>query len=362
MMRLADWSPTYLAREYVGDPSSGQGEARILSGNVGLHRMQRLDDFPHARYNSLLMISVVIPVRNEEQNVAPLHAKLTAALAALGEPFEIIFSDNASTDGTVAALRALPRVKVLLLARDFGQTSNLDAAIHESRGDVVITMDGDQQNDPSDIPRLIAKIREGYDAVSGWRQDRRDAPSRRALSRLANWLTARISGLALHDSACALKAYRGELLRSVHLYGEMHVFLPALLYLRGARVAEIPVRHHERVHGISKHYFMKAVKDIADLLTIKFIAGIGGRPLVFFGGVGVLSALLGAISAGVAIYLKFAGMRNFGQTPLPILTVFFFIAGLILFMLGFLAELLVRVYYETTNRTPYVIREKFENH
>jgi len=307
------------------------------------------------------MISVVIPVHNEEGNVAALHTRIVSVLQKLGEPFEIVFSDNASTDRTVEKLRALSPVKVLLLARDFGQTSNLDAAIHETAGDIVITMDGDLQNDPADIPVLVAKIREGADAVSGWRRDRHDPAGRRVLSCFANWLTRKVSGLALHDSACALKAYRGDLVRSVHLYGEMHVFLPAYLYLRGARVVEVPVQHHAREHGISKHNFMKAVKDISDLLTIKFLTDVSGRPLLFFGGAGICAGLLGIVSLVIAVYLKLAEIRNFGQTPLPILTIFFLLTGLILFMLGFLAELLVRVYYETNQRTPYVIRDRFTN-
>ena len=243
---------------------------------------------------------------------------------------------------------------------DFGQTSALDAGIHEAQGDIIITMDGDLQNDPADIPKLVAKIREGYDVVSGWRQDRHDSFGRRLLSRLANGLTAKVSGLYLHDSACAMKAYRREVVQAVHLYGEMHVFLPAYLHSRGAKVAEIPVLHHSRQFGISKHYFMKAVKDIFDLMTIKFLTTMTGRPLLFFGGIGVVSFLLGFVVFAISIYLKFASLRNFGQTPLPILAVFFVLAGILFFMLGFLAELMLRVYFETNHKTPYVIKERIE--
>ena len=230
-----------------------------------------------------------------------------------------------------------------------------------SKGDIIITMDGDLQNDPADIPNLIAKINEGYDVVSGWRQMRDDSFGRRVLSRLANWLTARMTGLYLHDSACALKAYRREVITQVHLYGEMHVFLPAYLYGRGAKVAEIPVRHYARQFGLSKHYFMKAVKDIFDLLTIKFLATMTGRPLLFFGGTGLVAFLIGILISAVAVYLKIIGLRNFGQTPLPILSVFFILSGILFFMLGFLAELILRVYFETSKRTPYIIRERIEN-
>ncbi|MBU1179855.1 glycosyltransferase family 2 protein, partial [Patescibacteria group bacterium] len=250
------------------------------------------------------MISIVIPVYNEEENVAILHNKILDVMRNLGGPYEIIFVDDGSTDNTLAKLKALPRVKIIVLSMDFGQTSALDAGIHDAKGDIIITMDGDLQNDPADIPKLVAKIREGYDVVSGWRQERNDSFGRRALSKLANWLTAKMTGLYLHDSACAIKAYRREILQSVRLYGEMHVFLPAYLYGRGAKVAEVPVIHHARKFGVSKHYFFKAVKDIFDLLTIKFITSMTGRPLVFFGGIGVVSMLLGVVIAGISVYLK----------------------------------------------------------
>ncbi len=304
------------------------------------------------------MISIVIPVFNEEKNVVALHAKIAEVMKKFGEPYEIIFSDNASTDKTLDKLKTLSGVSILRLARNYGQTSNLDAAIHEAKGDIIITMDGDFQNDPEDIPALISKIGEGYDVVSGWRQERNDSFGRRILSRCANWLTAKVTGLMLNDSACTLKAYRREVLEDVHLYGEMHVFLPALLHMRGANVAEIPVRHHARQFGISKHHFMKAVKDISDLLTIKFLSSMNGRPLIFFGGVGIASTCLGFGTALLSVYLKLAHIRDFGQTPLPIFSIFLVLTGLILFMLGFLAELMLRIYYETSNKTPYTIKER----
>lgn len=307
------------------------------------------------------MISIVIPVYNEEKNVAILRGNIAEVMKNLAESYEVIFVDDGSTDGTLSALKALPQTKIIVLSMDFGQTSALDAGIHDAKGDVIITMDGDLQNDPADIPKLVAKIHEGYDVVSGWRQDRNDSSSRRILSKLANWLTAKMTGLHLHDSACAIKAYRREVLQSVRLYGEMHVFLPAYLYSRGARVAEVAVTHHARQYGVSKHYFFKAVKDIFDLLTIKFLASMTGRPLVFFGGIGAFSIIFGILIAGISIYLKIAGIRNFGQTPLPILSIFFTLSGILFFMLGFLAELTLRVYFETNKKTPYIIKERIEN-
>ncbi len=303
------------------------------------------------------MISIVIPVYNEEENIVLLYSNIVSVMDKMNESYEVIFSDNASTDKTVSILKTLPKVKLILLARNYGQTSNLDAAIHEAQGSIIVTMDGDLQNDPEDIPGLIKKIREGYDVVSGWRKERNDLFSRRFLSRLANWLTAKVTGLYLNDSACALKAYKSEVLKGIHLYGEMHVFLPAYLYMRGAKVIEVPVKHHERKFGVSKHHFMKAVKDISDLLTIKFLASMNGRPLVFFGGIGVVSITLSVLTAFISIYMKIAAIRNFGQTPLPIVTLFFVLSGIIFVLLGFIAELMLRIYFETNNKTPYIIRE-----
>lgn len=306
------------------------------------------------------MISIVIPVYNEEENVSLLYEKINTAMIPTGEDYEVIFVDDGSTDKTVEKLKNFSKAKIIILSMDFGQTSALDAGIHEAQGEIIVTLDGDLQNDPADIPRLIVKIREGYDVVSGWRQDRHDTFGRRLLSLLANWLTAKMTGLHLHDSACAIKAYRREIVQSVRLYGEMHVFLPAYLFSRGAKVTELPVLHHERQFGVSKHYFLKAVKDIFDLLTIKFLATMTGRPLLFFGGVGLASIIFGFLVAIIAVYLKIVGLRNFGQTPLPIFSVFFALSGILFFMLGFLAELILRVYFESSHKTPYIIKEKIE--
>jgi glycosyltransferase involved in cell wall biosynthesis len=307
------------------------------------------------------MISIVIPVHNEEENVAILHKKIVDVMTRINSKYEIIFVEDSSTDNTLAKLKTLSPVKIVVLSNKSSQTLALDAGIHKAEGDIIITMDGDLQNDPEDIPNLVKKINEGYDVVSGWRKMREDSSGRKLLSRLANWLTAKVSGLHMHDSACALKAYRKKIVQSVRLYGEMHVFLPVYLHGLGAKVTEIEVKHHPREHGISKHYFFKAVKDIFDLLTIKFLVTMTGRPMLFFGGIGTLSAFLGIVTALISIYLKIADIRNFGQTPLPILAVFLFLTGLILFMLGFLAELILRVYFETNKKTPYSIKEEIEN-
>jgi len=306
------------------------------------------------------MISIVIPVFNEEDNIQKLYDTIISVMEPYGRPFEVIFVNDGSTDRTQEKLLALPRATILSLARNSGQTSALDAGIHEAQGEVIVTLDGDMQNDPSEIPRLVAKLEEGYDVVSGWRQDRNDTFGRRLLSRSANALTARVTGLHLNDSACALKAYRREVLHPIRLYGEMHVFLPAYLHGRGARVTELPVIHHARHSGLSKHNFLKAVKNLFDLMTIKFLITMTGRPLVLFGTVGAGSIACSFIVAAVALYLKLEHIRNFGQTPLPILAALLFLSGVLFFMLGFLAELILRVYFETSGRTPYVIRERIQ--
>lgn len=305
------------------------------------------------------MISVIVPVYNEEDNVEELHKRIYNELENIRDQFEIIFVDDGSSDGTFEKLKSLKSLKIIRFYRNFGQTSAMDAGFKSAGGDIIITMDGDLQNDPSDIRKLISKLNEGYDVVSGWRVDRHDALARKILSRLANWLTFKITGLFLHDHACAMKAYRKDVFKGVHLYGEMHVFLPAYLYLRGAKVAEISVKHHERKGGISKHYFMKAVKDVSDLLTIKFLTQ--SRPLLVFASGAFVTCCLGFLFGFVAIVLKLFSIRNFGQTPLPIMTVFFVIIGFLLFMMGFLGELMIRIYCESQNKTPYLVREILEN-
>lgn len=307
------------------------------------------------------MISIIFPAYNEEGNVAELHRRILSAAKALGEPFEIIAVNNASTDRTRDELMKLAPLRIISLAQNIGQTAGLDAGIHAARGDIVVTMDADLQNDPNDIPRMLAKMKEGYDVVVGWRKDRHDSWGRRVLSHAANWLTRRVTGLHLHDYACALKAFRKKFMEGVHLYGEMHVFLAAILQARGARVTEIEVAHHKRHAGVSKHFFMKAVRDIADLFTIKFLFTYAARPLVFFGGWAMGSIGIGFLSGILAVILKLADIRNFGQTPLPIVMTLFIILGVILFMMGFIAELMLRIYYEGRKETPYTISEVIEN-
>lgn len=307
------------------------------------------------------MISIVFPAYNEEDNVEELHQRLKAVLSSLGEPFEIIAVENGSTDQTLEKLKKLHPVKIIIFPRNYGQTSALDAGIQAARGEIVITLDADLQNDPQDIPKMVAKIKEGYDVVAGWRQNRQDDLGRKILSRMANWLTRRVLGLYLHDYACAIKAFKKEFIHGIHLYGEMHVFLPAILASRGAKVAEVPVRHHERKAGLSKHFLGKAVRDIADLFTVKFLFNYAARPLLFFGGWGIVSIAVSLLFAMGAVWSVYREGIHIIQSPFLPLASIFLILGFIMFMMGFLAELILRVYYEGRRETPYVIREIIVN-
>lgn len=307
------------------------------------------------------MISIIFPAYNEEDNVEELHRRLKAVLSSMGEPYEIIAVENGSTDGTLEKLKKLRPIKIIIFPRNYGQTLALDAGIHAARGEIVVTLDADLQNDPQDIPKMIAKIKEGYDVVAGWRHNRQDDWGRKILSRSANWLTRRVLGLYLHDYACALKAFKKEFINGIHLYGEMHVFLPAILASRGAKVTEIPVRHHERKAGLSKHFFGKAVKDVADLMTVKFLFNYAARPLLFFGGWGIASVFISFLFALGAVFSVYREGIHIIQSPFLPLASIFLILGFILLMMGFLAELILRIFYEGRRETPYVIREIIEN-
>ncbi len=311
------------------------------------------------------MISVVFPAYNEEKNVEELHRRIVAALRMTGEPFEIIAVDNASADGTYEKLKKLSPIKIIRIAYNIGQTAALDAGITEAKGDIIVTMDADLQNDPDDIPRMLEKLRAGYDAVVGWRIERNDSLGRKIFSVSANWLTRTVLGFRLHDYACALKMFKKEFLGSTRLYGEMHVFLAAILYYHGAKIAEMPVRHHARLQGFSNHNFIKGVKNIADLFTVKFLMGTS-RPLLVFGTLAFFFWVLGGAALMWAVVLKVMGLRAFAQTPLPIVIAFFGVTGFVLLMMGFLAELMLRIYYEINGKTPYrvntVIEKKEQSH
>lgn len=307
-------------------------------------------------------LSVIIPIFNEEMNIEPLWDSLRQELERLGRTFEVIFIDDGSLDRSPKILEGLAasdkRVKVILFRRNFGQTSAMSAGFDYARGDIIIPMDGDLQNDPADIAALLAKLEEGFDVVSGWRRKRRDKHMSRILpSKLANKLISLISGVYLHDYGCSLKAYRRDVIKGVRLYGEMHRFIPIYASWHGARVAEIPVRHHPRQFGRSKYGIERTVKVFLDLIVIKYLGSYAQKPIYIFGTFGLL-CILGAILAGLfAVYLKYFTGRSFIQTPVPLAAVMLFSVGFNSILLGLLAEMTVRTYFESQGKTTYIIRK-----
>lgn len=308
------------------------------------------------------MLSIIIPFYNEEANVDELYQRIVAAVEELDQSFEIICVNDGSTDDTEARLRTLAeadsRLKLINLRRNRGQTTAMMAGIDHARGEVMIPMDGDLQNDPADIGRLLEKLDEGYSVVSGWRKDRKDKwLTRRLPSIMANRVISWISGVKLHDYGCSLKAYRREVLEDVKLYGEMHRFVPIFASWEGARVTEIPVNHFPRIHGTSKYGLERVIKVILDLIVVKFLAVYETRPVHLFGIIGLLNILIAFLSGIFAVYLKLFEDISFIQTPLPLLVVMTFMIGVVCILLGLLAELLVRTYYESQNKSTYSLRD-----
>jgi len=289
-------------------------------------------------------ISIVVPVHDEERTVALLFEELEGTLEPLARPWEVIFVDDGSTDGTFGALTRLhsqhEEVSVVRLRRNFGKAAALQAGFIQARGEVVVTMDGDLQDDPAEIPRLLAKLEEGFDLVSGWKAKRQDSWTRRFLSKIFNFTASRVSGLDLHDMNCGFKAYRGEVTKGLRLYGELHRFIPVLAHYRGYRIAEVPVNHRPRTHGRSRYGVERYLRGFFDLLSVSFLGRYGHRPLHLFGGLGLL---LGLGGTGILIYLtaiKAAG-HAIGQRPLLILGVLLVVVGIQLFSLGLLSEMII---------------------
>jgi glycosyltransferase involved in cell wall biosynthesis len=311
-------------------------------------------------------VSVFLPVYNEEPNLLPLHAKLDEALKALGRTAEIIYVDDGSSDGSLNVLREIARLddraRVVALKRNYGQTAAMAAGIDAAQGYVLIPMDADLQNDPADIIRLLDKMAEGYDVVSGWRKNRQDKMiTRKIPSMIANRLISWIGGVPLHDYGCSLKAYRRESLEDVKLYGEMHRFIPIYAAWAGARVTEIPVAHHPRTMGQSKYGLSRTIKVIFDLITIKFMASYQTKPLYLFGWAGLLTFAVSLLSALLACLMKFADWphhADFIQTPLPVMAMVMLVLGIQLFLMGLLAEMLVRTYHESQEKRIYAVRER----
>ncbi len=320
-------------------------------------------------------LSILIPVYNEVDNVDPLHAELDAVLRPLPLCYELIFVDDGSTDGTGSRLEAIQRrdhdhVRVVFLRRNCGQTAALSAALDLARGEILVPIDGDRQNDPADIPRLLTELEAGYDVVSGWRKDRHDAFfTRKVPSWIANKVVGRLSGVPLHDFGCTLKAYRRRVLEGVRLYGEMHRFIPIFAAWQGARVTEMVVNHRPRTAGKTKYGLGRTFHVVLDLILIRFLQRYAQRPLHFFGQFGLWSFGLGVLSFVAMLYFKYVfpwpylgwgahrATKSFVETPLPSLTVMFFLAGGMSIMLGIQSEVIMRTYYETQQKTTYLVGE-----
>ena len=315
-------------------------------------------------------ISLFLPVLNEEDNLRPMHAKIREALESLGKTAEVIYVDDGSTDKSLQTLREIAasddRVRVISLRRNYGQTAAMSAGIDAAKGDILIPMDADLQNDPKDIARLLEKLDEGYDVVSGWRKNRKDKLIMRKIpSWIANSVISYIGGVPLHDYGCSLKAYRRDVIQDVKLYGEMHRFIPIYASWAGARVAEIPVDHHARTMGKSKYGISRTLKVVFDLMTIKFMASYQTKPIYVFGTFGMIAFFVSILAGLYAFFMKGAGylgfpklQADFVETPLPILSIMMFAIALQFFLMGLLAEMMVRTYHESQDKAIYAVREK----
>ena len=313
----------------------------------------------------MIELSVVIPIRNEAASLAELHRELTETLGAWGHSYEIIVIDDGSTDESFDILERLhgldSRLRVIRFRRNFGQTAAFAAGFAHARGRVIVTSDGDLQNDPRDIPAMIKMLDSGYDIVCGWRKDRKDAFfSRLVPSMIANRLISWATGVRLHDSGCSLKAFRAEVVKPLKLYGEMHRFIPAIASEQGVAIAEVAVNHRARRHGTSKYGISRTVRVALDLLTVKFLLSYSTRPVQIFGLIGLIMGSLGGIIAGYLSYVKLVDGEAIGNRPLLLLGILLMFSGLQLLTLGLLAELQSRTYHESQNKPTYVIRDIVE--
>jgi glycosyltransferase involved in cell wall biosynthesis len=312
--------------------------------------------------NPITALSVVVPVFNEERSLPRLLEALTTVLTGLPYSFEIILVNDGSTDNSLSVMRAFsathPEVKVVDFRRNYGQTAALMAGIDHATNDVVVMIDADLQNDPADIPRLLAKLDEGFDVVSGWRQDRKDSEiSRNWVSRIANKLISRVSGVKLNDYGCTLKAYRRSVVSDIRLYGEMHRFIPIYAQWQGARIAELAVAHHPRRFGNSNYGLERVFKVVLDLLVVVFLRRFFAKPIYLFGGFGIASIILSFATIGLAIGLRIFGHVSLILTPLPLLSALLFLVGVMSLLLGLVAEMMVRTYYESQGARAYLVRE-----
>jgi glycosyltransferase involved in cell wall biosynthesis len=307
-------------------------------------------------------VSVVVPIRDEFESLPHLIEAIATSLKDAHLSYEIICVDDGSTDGSTDLLKQLAASRTdlcaIILRRNYGQTAAMAAGFSHARGRAVVTMDGDLQNDPADMPRLLAKLDEGFDLVSGWRKDRQDAALTRLLpSRIANWLIGQVTGVKLHDYGCSLKAYRSELVADMNLYGELHRFLPALAFIEGARITEMPVRHHARIYGRSKYGLWRTFRVMMDMLTIWFMQKFLTKPMHVFGLFGLACLMVGLAIGGHLTFIKLFLGASIGNRPLLILCIVLLLAGVQLFSFGLLAELLMRTYHESQGRPIYRVRE-----
>jgi glycosyltransferase involved in cell wall biosynthesis len=326
--------------------------------------MQQKKDEP---MNDEIELSIVIPLFNEEESVEPLYAQLKEALEPLEQSYEIIIVDDGSTDRSFELLRGLQaqdkRLKVIRFRRNFGQTAAFAAGFEYARGQVVVTMDADLQNDPADIPRLLEKLEEGYDVVSGWRMERWKSAwlTRRLPSVVANRLISETTGVHLHDYGCSLKAYRSEVVKNINLYGELHRFIPAMASWMGVSVAEIPIHYRSRQFGRSKYgSFRRTIKVMLDLLTVRFLLSYSTRPIHIFGSLGLAMSGLGSILGLYLSVVKLALGQDIGSRPLLLLAILLMVLGVQMITMGLLGELVVRTYHESQGKRIYVVREILE--
>lgn len=309
-----------------------------------------------------LEYSVIIPVFNEVDSIRPLADSLMKTLDPLEGDYEIIFIDDGSRDGSSEVLADLSKqfdkVKVVSFNRNYGQTAAMMAGFDYAGGEIIIPLDGDMQNDPADIPLLIKHINEGADVCSGWRVDRQDASFRRVLpSKIANWLISKVSGVHLHDYGCSLKAYRASVLKGVRLYGEMHRFIPIYASWQGGKITECPVNHYPRKHGESKYGLERIFKVLLDLIVVKFLGKYQQKPIYVFGGAGLAAFFVSLLLFLWMLFLKYAQDTSFIMTPLPNLVTIFFLSGLQFILIGIVAELLIRTYFESQRRKPYHVEK-----
>ena len=314
-----------------------------------------------------MKISIIIPIYNEQDSIKALINSLSILMDnGDNQIYEIILIDDGSTDKSLEILQSeisnFNNMKIIQLLKNYGQTAAISAGIDNATGDILVIMDADMQNDPADIPNIIRKLDDGYDVVSGWRKKRKDKYITRILpSKIANWVISKISGVKLHDYGCSLKAYRKDILKNVKLYGEMHRFIPIYIAWQGGKITELPVNHHARKYGKSKYGLMRTFSVIADLIFIKYMEKQFSHPMHLFGGFTIINIGLSMLSFLIMIYFKFWGGKSFIQTPLPQLVVLFAMIGILSLFMGFLAEILMRTYYESQNKKSYQVLQPIDN-